>query len=97
MQMVRYAGLYARNLKRKLADVIRAALDALRLQFPLFDLESLTTIYQRIKWRERIIKSFGYYVVSRSEAERMTPSYALAVAAPSNWLRSGSPNAVISG
>ena len=60
MQMVRYAGLYARNVKRKLADLIRAALDALRLQFPLFDLESLTTTYQRIKWRERIKKSFGY-------------------------------------
>jgi hypothetical protein len=60
MQTVRYAGLYARNVKRKIAPTVRAALDALRLQIPLFDLESLAQTFQHLKWRERIKASFGY-------------------------------------
>jgi len=60
IQIVRYAGLYARNVKRKLADIARSALEALRLQTPLFDLASLPTTIQHLKWRERIKKSFGY-------------------------------------
>jgi len=60
IQIVRYAGLYARNVKRKLADIARSALEALRLQAPLFDLASLPTTIQHLKWRERIKKSFGY-------------------------------------
>ena len=60
MQMVRYAGLYARNVKRKIADVVRAALEALRLQLPLLDLDSLTRSFQHLTWRQRINASFGY-------------------------------------
>ena len=60
MQIVRYAGLYARNIKRKFAEIARTALEALRLQVPLFDLASLPTTIQHLKWRERIKKSFGY-------------------------------------
>jgi len=58
MQMVRYAGLYARNVKRKVAPTVHAALEALRLQFPLFDLEPLAQTFQHLKWRERIKQSF---------------------------------------
>jgi hypothetical protein len=46
MQIVRYAGLYARNIKRKFAEIARTALEALRLQAPLFDLASLPTTLQ---------------------------------------------------
>jgi len=60
MQIVRYAGLYARNTKRKFAEIARTALEALRLQAPLFDLASLPTTLQHLKWRERIKASFGY-------------------------------------
>ena len=60
MQIVRYAGLYARNIKRKFAEIARIALEALRLQAPLFDLASLPTTLQHLKWRERIKQSFGY-------------------------------------
>ncbi len=60
MQMVRYAGLYARNVKRKVAPIVHAALEALRLQFPLFDLEPLVLTFQHLNWRERIKASFGY-------------------------------------
>ena len=60
MQTVRYAGLYARNVKRKLAPIVHAALDALRLQIPLFDLQPLAQTFQHLKWRERIKQSFGY-------------------------------------
>ena len=57
---MRYAGLYARNVKRKIAPTVRAALEMLRLQVPLFDLEPLVQIFQHLKWRERIKASFGY-------------------------------------
>ena len=60
MQMVRYADLYARNVKRKLAPTVHAALEALRLQFPLFDMEALAQAFQHLKWRERIKQSLGY-------------------------------------
>jgi hypothetical protein len=60
MQIVRYAGLYARNVNRKFAEIARTALAALRLQAPLFDLASLPTTPQHLKWREHIKKSFGY-------------------------------------
>jgi hypothetical protein len=35
LQMVRYAGLYTGNLKHKIAPILLASLEALRLQFPL--------------------------------------------------------------
>jgi hypothetical protein len=60
MQIVRYAGLYARNIKRKLADIARVALEAVRLQAPLFDLEPMVQSFQHLNWRERIKASFGY-------------------------------------
>jgi hypothetical protein len=60
MQIVRYAGLYARNVTRKLVPLVHVALDALRLQSPLFNLESLVQTFQHLKWRERIKASFGY-------------------------------------
>jgi hypothetical protein len=60
LQMVRYAGLYARNVKRKLADIVHIALDAFRLQVPLFDLDALIKTFQHLTWRERIHASFGY-------------------------------------
>ena len=60
MQIVRYAGLYARNVKRKLADIARVALEAVRLQAPLFDLEPMVQSFQHLNWRERIKASFGY-------------------------------------
>ena len=53
MQIARYACLYARNINRKFAEVARTALEALRLQAPLFDLASLPTTLQHLKWRER--------------------------------------------
>jgi hypothetical protein len=60
MQMVRYAGLYARNLKHKIAPILLAVLEALRLQFPLFDIQSLLVTAEHLSWRERIKASFGY-------------------------------------
>jgi hypothetical protein len=60
MQMMRYAGLYARNVKRKVAPTVHAALEALRLQFPPLDLEPLVQTFQHLKWRERIKASSGY-------------------------------------
>ena len=41
-------------------QTVRAALDALCLQIPLFDLEPLAQTLQHLKWRERIKASFGY-------------------------------------
>jgi Putative transposase len=60
MQLVRHAGLYARNVKRKCADLAHTALEALRTQFPLLALEPLTKFLKSPKWRERIKQSFGY-------------------------------------
>lgn len=59
-QMVRYVGLYARNVKRQCADLAHTALEALRTQFPLLVLEPLTKFFKSPKWRERIQQSFGY-------------------------------------
>jgi hypothetical protein len=60
MQVVRYAGLYARNVKRKIRPAVHTALDALRPQSPLFDLEPLAQTLQHLTWRECIKQSFGY-------------------------------------
>jgi hypothetical protein len=60
MQMVHYAGLYARNLKHKIAPILLAALEVLRLQFPFFNIQSLHTTAELLSWRERIKASFGY-------------------------------------
>ena len=58
--LVRYAGLYARNVKRQCADLARAALEALRTQFPLWVMVPLAKFFKSPKWRERIKQSFGY-------------------------------------
>ena len=58
--MVRYAGLYARNIKHKIAPILLAVLEALRLLFPLFDIQSLLVTAKHLPWRERIKASFGY-------------------------------------
>jgi len=60
LQMVRYAGLYARNLKHQIAPIIFAALEAPRLQFPLFDIQFLLKPAEHLSWRECIKASFGY-------------------------------------
>jgi len=36
LQMVRYAGLYARCVKRRWLEIANVALEAIRTQFPLF-------------------------------------------------------------
>jgi hypothetical protein len=58
--LVRYAGLYARSIKRHCTDLAHAALEALRTQFPLFALEPLRKVLPNHKWRERIKPSFGF-------------------------------------
>lgn len=75
---VRYAGLYARNVKRRCADLARVALEALRTQFPLLVLEPLTKFFKSPKWRERIQQSFGYDPRMSSKQKRPTRSRALA-------------------
>ncbi len=60
MQLVRYLGLYARNVKRKYAELAQSALEALRAQLPLLVLEPLVKFFKAPKWRERIKASFGY-------------------------------------
>jgi hypothetical protein len=47
MQTLRYAGLHARNVKHKVALLVHAALEALRLQCPLFDLEPWGRTFQQ--------------------------------------------------
>lgn len=60
MQLVRYAGLYARNVKRRCAELAQAALAAIRAQLLLFALEPLSKVVRSLAWRERIQASFGY-------------------------------------
>jgi hypothetical protein len=68
LQLLRHAGLYARNVKAKLVlsvvevwfPKVQQALDALWLQFPLFDLAPFAKSADPIPWRERIKASFGY-------------------------------------
>ena len=60
LQMVRYAGLYARCIKRRIALIANAALEAIRIQIPLFDLDPLLRLVVPLKWRDRIKNSFGY-------------------------------------
>ncbi len=56
-QLVRHAGLYARNVKAKWAEIANTALEVLRLQMPLFDLEPLATFFKTLTWRERITRA----------------------------------------
>ena len=58
--MVHYAGLYARCIKRRIALIANAALEAIRTQIPLFDLDPLLRLVVPLKWRDRIKNSFGY-------------------------------------
>ena len=60
LQMVRYAGLYARCVKRRWLEIANAALEALRSQIPLFALDPFLKSVAPLKWRERIKASFGY-------------------------------------
>ncbi len=60
MQLLRHAGLYARNTKAKWAIKVQKARDALRLQFPLFDLNPFAKSTDPIPWRQRIKDSFGH-------------------------------------
>ena len=59
MQLMRHAGLYARNTKAKWAEKVRLALDAIRRQFPLFDLNPFAKSFDPLTWRERFKASFG--------------------------------------
>ena len=59
MQLMRHAGLYARNTKAKWATKVKLALDALRLQFPLFDLTPFAKSFSPLAWRDRFKASFG--------------------------------------
>jgi hypothetical protein len=59
MQLMRHAGLYARNTKAKWAQKVRFALDAIRCQFPLFDLNPFAKPFDPLTWRERFKASFG--------------------------------------
>ena len=60
LQMVRYAGLYARCVKRRCLEIANAALEALRSQIHLFALDPFLKSVAPLKWRERIQASFGY-------------------------------------
>ncbi len=60
LQMVRYAGLYARCVKRRCLDIANAALEAMRAQIPLFALDPWLKSVVPLKWRDRIKASFGY-------------------------------------
>jgi hypothetical protein len=60
MQLMRHAGLYARNTKAKWAEKVRLALDAIRRQFPLFDLIPFAKSFDPLTWRQRFKASFGH-------------------------------------
>ena len=59
-QLVHYAGLYARNVKRRCAELAHAALAAIRTQLLLFALEPLSKVVRTLTGRERIQASLGY-------------------------------------
>ena len=59
-QIIRHAGLYARNTKAKWAEKVRMALDAIHCQFPLFDLSPFAKSFDPLSWRERFKASFGH-------------------------------------
>lgn len=59
LQLMRHAGLYARNTKTKWAEKVRTALDAIRCQLPLFDLNLFTKSFAPLSWRARFKASFG--------------------------------------
>ena len=86
LQMVRYAGLYARCVKRRWLEIANVALEAIRTQFPLFALDPFLKSVAPLKWRERIKASFGY-----------DPQPARCAAAQWNLQKSGSQNAASSG
>ena len=46
-----------RRVKAKWAAIACAALEALRLQMPLFDLEPWATFFKTLTWRERITRA----------------------------------------
>jgi len=60
MQLMRHAGLYARNTKAKWAQKVKTALEALRRQLPLFDLSSFVKSFAPARWRDRFKASFGH-------------------------------------
>ena len=86
MQLVRYLGLYARNVKRKCAELAQSALEALRAQLPLLVLEPLVKFFKAPKWRELSKRVLV-----------MIPSPAPAVDGFWNSPRFGNPNAATSG
>jgi hypothetical protein len=59
MQLMRHAGLYARNTKAKWAQKVRSALDAIQSQFPLFDLTPFVNSFASLSGRERFRACFG--------------------------------------
>lgn len=59
MQLMRHAGLYARNTKAKWVEKVRSALNTLRSQLPLFDLTSFVKSFDPLTWRQRFKASFA--------------------------------------
>jgi hypothetical protein len=59
MQLMRHAGLYARNTKAKWAEKVRSALNTLRSQLPLFDLTPFVKSFDPLTWRQRFKASFA--------------------------------------
>lgn len=59
LQIVGYSGLYARCSKRRLAEIVHKALDAIQMQIPLLVLEPLAKFVPPLKWRDRVKASFG--------------------------------------
>ena len=96
MQLVRYAGLYARSIKRRCAELAHTALEALRTQLPLFALEPLRKVLPNPKWRERIKASFGYTCTCAASAGVIRSPVPRA-ARSCNSPKFGNPNGVRSG
>jgi len=58
---LRRASMPAQPPNTKCTSTFLAGREALRLQFPIFDIQSLlVTADEHISWRERIKASFGY-------------------------------------
>jgi hypothetical protein len=96
MQMVRYAGLYARSIKRRCAELAPIALEVLRTQLPVFALEPLRKVLPNPKWRERIKASFGYTCTCAASAG-VIRSRVLVAARLCSSPKFGNPNGVRSG
>jgi hypothetical protein len=60
VQLMRLDGLYARNTKAKWAEKVSAAMDAIRRQFPLFDLNPFAKSFDPLTSRQRFKASFGH-------------------------------------